>query len=61
MTYSRYYLDKTRGGLFDMFDPRTQADLNGQAFQALNAGLRALDLDDTLVGGVARSFASNLI
>ena len=44
-----------------MFDPRTQADLNGQAFQALNAGLRALDLDDTLVGGVARSFASNLI
>ena len=61
MTYSRYYLDKTRGGLFDMFDPRTQADLNGQSFQALNAGLRALDLDDTLVGGVARSFASNLI
>ena len=61
MTYSRYYLEKTRGGLFDMFDPRTQADLNGQSFQALNAGLRALDLDDTLVGGVARSFASNLI
>ena len=61
MTYSRYYIEDTRGGLFDMFDPRTQADLNGQAFQAVNAGLRALDLDNKLVGGVARSIAANLI
>ena len=61
MTYSRYYLEDTRMGLFDMFDPRTQADLNGQAFQAVNAGLRALDLDNKLVGGVARSIAANLI
>ena len=60
MTYSRYFLDKPRGTTLDMFDPRTQADLNGLSFQALNSGLRALDLNNTFAGNVARNFAANV-
>ena len=44
-----------------LFQGLSQSAGHGQAFQAVNAGLRALDLDNKLVGGVARSIAANLI